>query len=67
MCCAIFAKPATTYFGTVHPTRADIEAADEYWEDLERGKPDMPSFTRVASPARSTLPGTHLTYSTVSK
>jgi hypothetical protein len=27
-----------TYFGTDRPTRADIEAADEYWDDLERGQ-----------------------------
>ena len=39
-CCAAPFSPSelTTYFGTVHPTRADIEAADEYWEDLERGQ-----------------------------
>ena len=28
----------TTYFGSTRPTRADIEAADGYWEDLERGQ-----------------------------
>jgi hypothetical protein len=39
-CCAAPFSPSelTNYFGTVHPTRADIEAADGYWEDLERGQ-----------------------------
>jgi hypothetical protein len=27
-----------TYFGSDRPTRADIEATDEYWEDLQRGQ-----------------------------
>lgn len=28
----------TTYFGTEHPTRADVEAGEDYWDDLERGQ-----------------------------
>src|SRR5262245_65824080 len=26
-----------TYFGTDQPTRADVERAEEYWDDIERG------------------------------
>lgn len=26
------------YFGAERPTRSDIEQADEYWDDLERGQ-----------------------------
>ena len=26
------------YFGSDHPTRADIEASEDYWENLERGQ-----------------------------
>jgi hypothetical protein len=39
-CCA---APLSTdelkrYFGSEHPTRDDIEASDDFWEDLERGQ-----------------------------
>lgn len=27
-----------SYFGSVRPTRADIESTDDFWEDLERGQ-----------------------------
>jgi hypothetical protein len=26
------------YFGSEHPSRADVEGADDYWEDMERGQ-----------------------------
>jgi hypothetical protein len=26
------------YFGTEQPSRADVEQADEFWDDLERGQ-----------------------------
>ena len=39
-CCAapFSADELRTYFGSDHPTRADIEASEDYWEDLERGQ-----------------------------
>jgi hypothetical protein len=27
-----------SYFGSDHPTRADIQASDDYWDELERGQ-----------------------------
>jgi hypothetical protein len=38
-CCAAPWSPdeLQQYFGAEQPTRADIEGADEYWEDLDRG------------------------------
>lgn len=37
--CAAPFSPAElrNYFGSERPSRADIEAADDFWEDLERG------------------------------
>jgi hypothetical protein len=38
-CAAPFsADELKTYFGSDHPTRGDIEASQDYWEDLERGQ-----------------------------
>jgi hypothetical protein len=39
-CCAAPFTPTelNTYFGTERPTRDDIEGAEDYWEDLERGQ-----------------------------
>jgi hypothetical protein len=38
-CAAPFsAEELKQYFGTEQPSRADVEQADEYWEDLERGQ-----------------------------
>ena len=39
-CCAapFSADELKTYFGSDRPTRADIEASEDYWEDLERGQ-----------------------------
>jgi len=38
-CCAapFSAEELQRYFGTDRPTRAHVEKADEYWEDIERG------------------------------
>ena len=32
------AAEAKEYFGTERPTRADVEQADEFWEDIGRGE-----------------------------
>jgi len=39
-CCAapFSAEELRTYFGSDRPTRADVEASEDYWEDLERGQ-----------------------------
>jgi hypothetical protein len=38
-CAAPFsAGELTQFFGSVHPTRADIEASRDYWEEMERGQ-----------------------------
>ena len=39
-CCAapFSVDELKTYFGSDHPTRANIEASQGYWEDLERGQ-----------------------------
>jgi hypothetical protein len=39
-CCAapFSADELQTYFGTDRPTRAHVETADDYWEDIERGQ-----------------------------
>ncbi len=39
-CCAAPFSPddLRQYFGTDKPTRADVQKADEYWDDLERGQ-----------------------------
>lgn len=39
-CCAapFSAGELTTFFGSEHPTRADIAASDDYWDDMERGQ-----------------------------
>lgn len=38
-CAAPFsADELTAYFGTNQPTHADVEAAEDYWEDLDRGQ-----------------------------
>jgi hypothetical protein len=38
-CAAPFSpSELTAYFGSDRPTRADIEAAQDYWDDLERGQ-----------------------------
>lgn len=38
-CCAtpLSADELVRYYGSEHPTRADVEASDGVWEDLERG------------------------------
>ena len=37
-CAAPFsASELTAYFGSDRPTHADVEASDEYWENLDRG------------------------------
>lgn len=38
-CCAApySSDELKNYFGTDRPTRADVESADDYWEDIERG------------------------------
>ncbi len=38
-CCAapFSAGELQAYFGTERPTRADVEQAEDYWEDIERG------------------------------
>lgn len=39
-CCAapFSTHELITYFGSERPTRAAVEAADDYWEDLRRGQ-----------------------------
>jgi hypothetical protein len=39
-CCAAPLSPdeLKRYFGSEYPTRDDIEASDDFWEDLERGQ-----------------------------
>jgi hypothetical protein len=39
-CCAapFTDEELTTYFGSDHPTRSDIEAGEDYWEEMERGQ-----------------------------
>lgn len=39
-CCAapFTDSELTQYFGTTQPTRAEIQASDHYWDDLERGQ-----------------------------
>ena len=38
-CCAapFSAAELKQYFGSERPSRADVERADDYWEDIERG------------------------------
>jgi hypothetical protein len=39
-CCAAPFSPEEfrEYFGTEQPTRSDVESAEDYWEDLDRGQ-----------------------------
>jgi hypothetical protein len=39
-CCAapFSADELTEFFGSDHPTRAEIDASDDYWDDMERGQ-----------------------------
>ena len=38
-CAAPFSpEELTTFFGSEQPTRADVEQAEDHWEDMERGQ-----------------------------
>jgi hypothetical protein len=52
-CCAAPFSPSElrNYFGSDRPTHADIEAAEEYWEDMQRGQARYAVVYEAGQPA----------------